>query len=369
MRLLNLGASEGTLCGARDYATLLAGELSRLGHDIETQWLQRPLPPGSARNRLKVALAPAREGRFDAVLWHYSVFTYSHRGVPSMVWPYAMALRAIPVPVVTVLHELVYPWGHKGLTGTLWASSQRMALPAVVGVSAGLVVTVEERASWLQSRPYLPRRPVVTSPVFSNLPEVTVSRRLNGDIRIGMFGYPGSSAKLVAAALSRILGGGQPAELLLLGSPGPGSPAAAEWESAGACSGTTGALRFSGVLPPEQLASEMAGCDMLLFHDGDGPVSRKGTLAAALASGRPLVAVDGPHTWPALVAERAVRLVPPDAELLAAALIDLAGDARSREALGARGRSFYDRNQGIGVVASSIAAFIEELTSRCADAR
>ena len=72
------------------------------------------------------------------------------------------------------------------------------------------------------------------------------------------------------------------------------------------------ALSFSGPLPAQDLSDELAACDLLLFADDPGPSSRKGTLAASLASARPVIAIDGPQGWSELAEAGAVRVVPAD---------------------------------------------------------
>jgi glycosyltransferase involved in cell wall biosynthesis len=111
--------------------------------------------------------------------------------------------------------------------------------------------------------------------------------------------------------------------------------------------GLADALDFTGPLPAQALSDTLARCDVLLFADTVGPTGRKGTLAGELASGRPVVAIDGPLTWRALVEARAARVVAPEAAELAAALGELLGDREERERLGARGRSFYLREMAL----------------------
>ena len=104
----------------------------------------------------------------------------------------------------------------------------------------------------------------------------------------------------------------------------------------------------------QQLSDALAGCDVLLCVDTAGPASRKGTLAGSLASGTPVVAIDGPRRWPELVEAEAVRLVAPEADALAGAIGLLLGDRSQREALGARGRAFAEQRMGIARTVSAV---------------
>ncbi len=361
LRVLNLGVSHRSVCGVRDYAQLLADELTNSGQDVRTEWLERPNSVGEVQRWIRGAPWSTKHGHVDVVLWHYSVFAYGNHGIPTVAWPLAWALHRAHTPVVTVLHEYAFPWGRKGWQGAVWAASQRLVLPAIVGASSGLVVTVEERAAWLRQRAWLPHRATVVAPVFSNLPETfTPPVPRLGSIRVGMFGYPTSSAQLITEAIESIRKTGIAAELWLLGAPGPNTGVGEAWRRAGDFAGLGEAMGFAGILRPEALASEVSRCDILVFDDVDGQSSRKTTLAAALASGRPVVAIDGPDTWAMLVHDESVRLVGRQPAELAAVLLRLVSDSTERDDLGARGKAFYERHQARSVVAATVAGLLRE---------
>jgi glycosyltransferase involved in cell wall biosynthesis len=112
------------------------------------------------------------------------------------------------------------------------------------------------------------------------------------------------------------------------------------------------------------LSDALAACDVLLFIEGPGPTPVKTTLAASLASGTAVVALDGPHTWPELIQSEAARVVAPAADVLADALADLLTDRDRREALAARGLAFAKRNMAVERNADAIARLVEDLVSR-----
>src|SRR5579862_7724478 len=205
LRVLNLGVSHSPVCGVRDYALIVADELTRSGQDVRTEWFERPNSVSEAYRWIRGAPWREQHGEVDVVLWHYSVFAYGTHGIPTLLWPLARALRRAKLPIVTVLHEYAYPWGSNSWRGAVWAASQRLALMPLVRASSGLVVTVEERAAWLRERCWLPRRATLITPVFSTLPETaTSSSRRIGSIRVGMFGYPMSSAQLITEAMALV---------------------------------------------------------------------------------------------------------------------------------------------------------------------
>jgi glycosyltransferase involved in cell wall biosynthesis len=354
LRVAVVGMSVDDPCGVRDHATILAAALARAGASCSLHWLSRSASTlGAARAEARTwgsALAQElKRERVDAVLLHYSVFAFSHRGLPVLTHPALAAIRRSGLPLVTVMHEYAYPWRLGGARGKAWASTQRVALRNVVAASSGLVTTADARAAWLRSRVWLPRRSISVAPVFSNLPGASEASRATGMGRLGLFGYAheGVQLTMVLDAVRALRARGREVELTLLGAPGRPSPAAARWERAAAERGVAGAIGFSGRLAAQQLADALAACDVLLFAERGGATSRKTTLAASLASGRPLVALDGPNGWPELARAGAATIVAPDAPALADAVARLLGDGELRERQGELGRAFARRAMSV----------------------
>jgi glycosyltransferase involved in cell wall biosynthesis len=354
-RVAVVGVSSGRVCGVRDHATVLARALGEDGWSCTLHWLtreQRSLRAGGRELgfwRRRLASELERE-RPDAVLLHYSVFAYSHRGLPLFVRPTLSSVRAAGVPVVAFLHELAYPWGLGGWRGSVWAATQRALLIEVMRHSRAAVLTADFRAEWLASRAWLPKRPIAVAPVFSNLPPPSLATRPRRELpRVGVFGYAyeGAAIAPVLDAVALLGERSVPVGLALLGAPGPDSIAGAAWRAGARARGIAEALSFSGPLPAQQLSDELAGCEVLLFGDATGPSSRKGTLAAALASGAPVVAVDGRRSWAQLIGQAAALVVEPSAAALADALEALLLDEAARGALGARGRRFAAESMSV----------------------
>ena len=261
--------------------------------------------------------------------------------------------------MVTVLHEYVYPWRHGGLRGKVWAITQRALLIDVMRSSAAVLLTTDFRVRWLESRPWLPRRPAAFAPVFSNLPPPAGGPSAErAQPVIGLFGYSyeGAALSLVLDAIVLLAGRGVAPRLALLGAPGRASPVAETWQREARARGIEHALEFSDTLPAQDLSNALAACDLLLFVDAAGPSSRKGTLAASLASGRPVLAIDGPRRWLELVWAEAASIVEPTAPALADAIQELLGDDAAREALGARGRAFAEERMGVARTAEAVKA-------------
>jgi glycosyltransferase involved in cell wall biosynthesis len=348
-----VGVSIDDPCGVRDHAERLAVGLAGDGLQCSMHWLSRAVGAllaerdevGVWSDSLAAELAGARA---DAVLLHYSVFAYSHRGVPIFVRPVLAALRRSRLPLVVFMHEFAYPWHLGGARGKVWAASHRLVLRGLVARSDRLVVSAEGRAAWLRSRTWLKARPTYVAPVFSNLPSAG-SVALGGATTIGLFGYghEGVEMAIVLDALRDVRARGGDVRLTLLGAPGAPSDAAGRWQREAAARGLAGAIDFSGRLPAQRLAEALARCDVLLFAERGGPTSRKTTLAASLASGRPVVALDGPSTWPELAQARGAVIVAPRPRALADALVALLGDRGARETQGRTGREFGQRSMSI----------------------
>ncbi|HEX5223859.1 MAG TPA: glycosyltransferase [Solirubrobacteraceae bacterium] len=359
MRVAVVGISEKQACGVRDHATLLAGALERRGLTCSMHWITREARGARAsvaelsrfRRRLERELADERP---DAILVHYSVFAYSLKGLPVGVPAMFATLRRVGVPVVGVLHEYAYPWRYGGWRGAVWAISQRAVMPAVMRSLDGAIVTAEQRERWLRTRRWLPSRPVANAPVFSNLPAPrTPAREAAAADVIGLFGYAyqGAASELVLDALASLREQRGDVELRLLGWPGPDAPGGAEWLRLAGARGVAHALSFTGPLPAQELSDQIAACEVLLFADRAGPSSRKGSLAGSLASGRPIVAIDGPMTWDAFRRAGALRVVAPNAAALRDELATLLADRGALEAQGARGLDFYEREMSLGLTA------------------
>jgi glycosyltransferase involved in cell wall biosynthesis len=380
MRLLVAGGSLTPVCGLRDHHRVLQASLVTLGVAVETVWWERE---GRAGLRASLESATAWCGRVsaaakrlrpDVLLWQYVPTTYGFRGVPVFVPFVTRRLAKSGVPMVPFLHELMYPWGRRGLRGTVHAVTTRMALLSVLRVARGVVVTTEGRQAWLERSWWTPRRPVDLSPVFSNVqvvdrwrPTTTEDGRVT---TVGVFGFgsDGFLVDVVTEALAILRRRGRPVRLLLIGSPGPVGGEADRWRRS--CRRYEEALpEFTGILEPPALSKSLARLDVLVMPDATGPTSRKGTLAAGLAHGLPIVAFEAPGAWRSLVREGAVALAGATPDQLADRLDELLQDGVARANLGARGTAFYGAHLEPVRVAEGLVAFLRRLRMEGVDER
>jgi hypothetical protein len=351
-RLFVVGTSAGATCGVRDYAQVVGRALRDEGAHVEIDWWEQDAR-WPVRTQVKQHSAwldrvgaSVRHASPDWIIWHYSVFAWGTSGIPYLVPRTARRLRRSGVPILLVAHELTFPFGRNGWKGFTWAGSQRVALSWPIRASSALVVTTEERVRWLGSRRWLPRRPTRFLPVCSNVGVTEGPGSANGALVLGVFGFgtPGALARETTAAVARLRSDGTDARLLLVGAPGEIGEEADRWRAAADEVGLGKVLRFTGVLPPDQLARELMASDIVVLPDSGGPSARKGTVAAALALGKPAVAVDGPERWRELVEGRALVLADPTCGGLAQALGHLAASGEDRRTQGIRAAMFYERH-------------------------
>ena len=364
-----VGVSVSAIDGVRDHATLLAEALGRENVSSTLHWMRRSQSSlrDSRSEFRRWASELSRElqrSRPDAILLHYSVFSYSHRGLPVFVRPFLSSLRETRIPVVSVLHEYAYAWELGGWRGSIWALTQRVVLVDVIRSSTAVLATADFRAEWLASRPWLPTRPVAFAPVFSNLPPPTgvIARPAPARV-VGLFGLTihGATSSIVLDAMRELVQRGVDVELTLLGAGGHESAAGQAWLAQARTRGIEQHLSFSGTLPAQELSDALAGCDVLLSAFTPGPSSRKTTLAASLASGRPVVAIAGPRGWSELIESGSISVVDPTAGALADAVGALLDDDEQRDSLGARGRSFAEARMGVRRTAEVVGTLLADI--------
>src|SRR5262249_43166553 len=154
LRLLVVGASTTPVCGVRDYSRVVGDALRKAGVDVEVVWWERD-PQWSVTRTLseeetwlEQGEVRARSEHPDRIVWHYSVFAWAVAGVPLLAPGAARRLGRLGVPILLVAHELTFPFGRRGWKGTLWATTQRLALVWPLQASRFVVVTTEERRRW-----------------------------------------------------------------------------------------------------------------------------------------------------------------------------------------------------------------------------
>jgi glycosyltransferase involved in cell wall biosynthesis len=128
--------------------------------------------------------------------------------------------------------------------------------------------------------------------------------------------------------------------------------------------GVESAVAFSGILSGQAMADALARCDVLLSINAGGPSSRKGSLAGALSSAAPVIALDGPRRWEELVSRGAIALAERAPQPLADAVVGLLADPATATELGARGRRFAEQEMGVQRTVAALEDLFEQLGLR-----
>jgi glycosyltransferase involved in cell wall biosynthesis len=350
--------------GVRDYGNLLGQELNRSGTPTEVCWAV------NEDGRLRTAMRATHEqltiarrtNRGTTVVWNYTPGSTGYRGLPGISALLGLQLRMRRVAVIVVLHELAEPWRGQPVSTRVRSLAAVVALVPVLLGSGVWVTTTEGRARRLWPLGRLLRRNMRFVPVFSNLGEglaVCPPREADGFL-IGVLDYAATFARpdIVIQALVELQASG-PAQMVLLGAPGPGSSRTTRWTDLATAAGVGDAVELSGIMPLDQLGHRLDEMDVVVLPNAQGPASRKGTLAAALAHRRPVVSLDGPMRWDRLVDAQAVLVVAPEAAALADTLRRLRGDRAERARLGAAAGSFYVAEMSVARAATAFRELVQ----------
>lgn len=368
--VVGVGAVPPGPSGVVDYGRLLSEELRRRGVKVDERYvLNGGLRLGdawaAARELLRLAWAVPRD---SVVLWHYSSFSYTLRGVPHPGVLLGCVLRSRRIAVVTLLHEPAYAFGRRRWKGSVQALTQQLALPIVFAGSDSVIVTTASRERAVRNLPRPFRRPAYFVPVFSTLgdargyePERVATRAPI----VGVLSWTsdGVQPQILVQALSMLSRPDAP-RLVLLGAGEPTSDEGKLWLKQANTARLRNQVEFTGVIGAEQLSSCIHSCDVIVFVNGEGPSSRKTTLAAALAHGRPIIVLDGPERWDELVSARAVEVVAHEPKALSSVIDRLLSDPRERRALAMRARAFYERNMTLADVATQLEVILAATPGR-----
>jgi glycosyltransferase involved in cell wall biosynthesis len=349
--------------GVSDYTCLVAEELVRAG-DAVTVWAP---PVRTADSGLRID----RSVRVERLPDHFGVRSLRHlsreldrRSAPRRLLveyvPHAFGWKGGNVPfcawlrsrrrdsIWVMFHEVAYPFGRDD-------SLAHNALAAVNRLMASLVAGAAERGfvsipAW---RPIVQRlmgtRPVEWLPVPSSVPVAAhpcESARVRGRYApesplVGHFGTYGGSITAMLEPAIRSLVASTGAQVLLLGR--RSDAVAREFESRHPA--LAGRLAGAGLLTLEELSHHIAACDVMIQPYPDGVSTRRTSVMAALAHGRPIVTTSGWLTEGLWEETGSVALVPAEmpaaAGGLAAETSRLLDDERARCALSERARATY----------------------------
>jgi glycosyltransferase involved in cell wall biosynthesis len=348
--------------GVGDYTALLATALADAG-DVVHVWYpshqQSSATPVVGRvaihhlpDRFGSAARAVLDRAFDdmpgTILVQYVPSAFGLRGsnVPFCRWLLRTGRTGADVRVM--FHEPFFYFAFERPWRNALAVTQRLMAMLLIHASSALYFSTENWFRYLA--PYGPVSKAAVLPVPATIeldpPAALVTtwrQRVQHDADL-LVGHLGTYGEHVGAGLRKVL----PAiwsvlpraRVLLIGQ---GSRAFTEQiRNRTRCEFS---VEGTGRLSSLDAAAALAACDLLIAPYPDGVTTRRTSVMAALASGRPVVTTDGALTEPIWRETGAVALARAgDAASFAQQVQRLASDAPLRASLGARGRRTYDQH-------------------------
>jgi glycosyltransferase involved in cell wall biosynthesis len=269
------------------------------------------------------------------VLLQYNPFGYGRNGFAPTLIREVRRLHRIGVPVALMVHEA---WidivGAASAAIGLW---QRAQLRALLQYADRVMTSTEALARELGNQ-------AVHVPVGSNITPTSLLRvadakqqlGLDDKLTLALFGRANPSraldyAEVAIAAVARSLGPERVAVLNI----GAGAPAIQVPVGVD--------VRQPGPLPAEEVSQHLAASDLVLLPFTDGMSTRRSTLMAALAHGRPVLGLSGPRTDAILDDDSAALVLTPlgDRNAYARTAAALAKDRGQLQQIGDSGHDLY----------------------------
>ena len=287
------------------------------------------------------------------ILLQYQPFSYGWWGfAPGLIEAAVRMRRRAGVRLAVMVHEAWVPmldW-----RSTLMGAWQRTQLRALIGLADRVMTSTQALAEEVGGGAVHVPVPANITPVESSLHAARTRLGLDGRLTVGLFGRDHESRALDHAgaaieALTDALGADRHV-VLNLGADAPPVSAPAGVE-----------VRSPGALAADELSLHLWASDMVLLPFTDGVSTRRSTLMAALAHGRPVLGLRGRRTDAVLTgAGDALTLTPVgDRAAFADAALALARDPDRRIAQGEAARHLYEERFAWPVAARTIASLLD----------
>lgn len=351
--------------GVADYTSLLASGLAAAGVDIHV-WASAGPEDGTTVDGITVhrdggRWSPPDLRRLDAaldafdaprkILVQYAPNAWGYKGMNLGFCRWLAGRKARGDEVRVMFHEVRYslePWDKPARW--LLVAVQYLMARTLVGACKGVYISIPFWEKVLRRVEPSGRRPIAWLPVPSNIGVIDdpaavaeVRRRYapQGQEIVGSFGtFGGTIGPMLEQTLPRILAQRDGRVVLLLGR---GSERFAT-SFVAAHPELAGRVVASGGLSPSSTSAHLQACDIMIQPYPDGLTSRRGSLMAALAHGRPIVSNEGRYSETIWVDERCVALAPgPDPEILAGLVVSLLDQPELRAEIGEAALATYRR--------------------------
>jgi glycosyltransferase involved in cell wall biosynthesis len=332
----------GEIDAIDEYSRRLVAELRTGGTDVRYF-------PGGIDDALQKC-----GGRPDWTLLQYNPFRFGRGGVAPRLLYQARRLRRTGAPLAVMVHEgWIDAVDPRSAAISRW---QRMQLHQVLSWADAVMTSTQALARAIG-------RGAVHVPVGANVTPATSSRAaarselgLNRRLVLTLFGRnnPSRALDYAEAAIQAIVDayGADALTVLNLGADAPPLRTLSGLE-----------VQSPGPLPERALSLRLWASDLVLLPFTDGLSTRRSTLMAALAHGRPVLGCSGANTERELA--DFVAMTPfGDPLAYAQEAVSLCSDAARRSSLGESGAELYRREFDWPVVATRTAAVVEEMRVR-----
>lgn len=292
----------------------------------------------------------------DWVLLQYNPFRYGRAGFAPGLLRDAMRLKRAGVPLAVMVHEA---WVNMNdPRTTLIGSWQRVQLRGLLRLADAVMTSTETLAHEIG-------HDAVHLPVASNIAPVPVTHQAARDslstgeaFVVALFGRAHESRALdhAEAAITALAAARGPHALAILNlgadAPPVRVPPGVE-------------LRSPGRQSPEQLSVGLSASDVVLLPFTDGVSTRRGTLMAALAHGRPVLGLTGHNTDTILARARdALWLTPAGSPVaFARATVALTAEPARLGTMGAAARRLYETHFDWPVLTRKVEAAIASISA------
>jgi UDP-glucose:(heptosyl)LPS alpha-1,3-glucosyltransferase len=325
------------------YSRHLVETMSASG--IETRYLPNGLAP-----LLKDPAEPSW------ILLQYNPYSYGRSGfAPGLVRDLRRVRSRSQAPLLLMVHEA---WlDMTDAKSSLVGSWQRSQLWALLRLADGVMTSTEALARRIGGG-------TVHVPVAANITPISTSPRaarerlgLNGKLAVALFGrgHPSRALDHAEAAIAAIADAHGGDQLIVLNL-GAGAPPLRLPHGV--------AVRHPGRLRADELSFHLWASDLVLLPFSDGVSTRRGTLMAALAHGRPVLGLRGCNTDAVLAdAADALALTPAgDPHAFSSAAVELTRDPERLRTIGDAGRRLYESRFDWPILAQSIASVLAATT-------
>jgi glycosyltransferase involved in cell wall biosynthesis len=338
MRILCLVKKMPPHDGVGDYSHRLVTALRARGHVTtllpgETLWNWRGL------GRF---LAACREFQADVIAFQFSPFMYGRRGICLYLIGWLAAARWLGrANVVITFHELYNQWQRRPLGWGL-ALLHRFQFFALGTIANALIFTTTRRHTLGRRWFFWKRSAVHRMPVGANILPLTATLHQDRMVltTFGLLQRGVHFEELLRVVAKLVQEDGFSLTLQILGDWSVADPRRKqELENLVAAHHLREYLECSGPLSEAELSQRLASSDLYLYWRDDGPTTRSGTLAAALAHGLPVLANRAPEMDDILAQRGAVALFE-DANDLRRLCAELLRQPERRADLSRRAREF-----------------------------